>query len=885
MKKWQKWLQSIAACAMGIVTFAGCASGGSNSSLSEGESSSVIEEVDDGIYTVTFDPCTDLKTNKILDQEVEKGSTVNKPFLAPIGDNPNNAEVEGWYTDPEYTDKWNFLTDTVESDMTLYAKWIERYMITYYLGEELETKMFSELIKAGETIPEDRISLSDGYKSKGFFLDPDHTQPYDFSQPVTGNMNIYIDRSDEFYFPAKMIAERFTPVAAGGGKGGAEAGTLEYVADESLADGDDSYTKVNFGYVPEDVAADPHINLTSVKVDITSSQKVKIRMKNMGPSESLRFYYVIRHENDDPIYMPYYNEVCTYTYKFPEEQRNMTADDEWLELVLDFAGGTPDHSGIVNGESLWGNASYLNQLRIQSTCSTPDKNNLNNEFWIQSIEGVKDDTYVGTSNTPEVQNLLKADDAAEVQKAADAQSDVVGWVFPKDNKDVNGTVDFYDKTNGLMAAAEYRAVGKKIILSVSNLGKDDDGKTQYEDISLDDMTLLKFRLRNYGYATSFKVKYYNMKGRSSEMEVKISSRDSEVKEYTLNMFGATNWTGMLKSIEITYDSVGIDNAILFESVSFGEYVPVEFPGFNFDDKHCFGATSIENVINVEYNQVQRGTTINVIDAANAVIQRTYTGLYTNKGYKYMTLNYASVEGITAVNVALTVDGEETTYEFPVSAEDIKPVSVLLTKHGNVQKVKITFVGTGEIVINNVRFETGAGDAMDFSKKGTVDMLVSDWGLCANYDSSTNSTIYTQEGTPAVIKYYYGYAFDKLGKGDGNISLEGKSKIVVVYQNTGAATALNVAIGVTPKTEDDSWKKVHTETDTVGGGALAYQMLQGNMGTNEWACAEYDLFSGSRNGDKTMNAENVAEYALTIFMMQFTNPNYNGSIKIRSIAII
>lgn len=878
MKKWQKWLQSVAACAMGLVTFAGCAVGGNGGSV-ESESSSVIEEVDDGIYTVKFEACTDLKTNKILDQEVEKGGTLNKPFLAPIGDNPNNAEVEGWYTDPEYTDKWNFLIDTVEGDMTLYAKWTERYTVTYYLGDEIETKMFSELIKAGETIPEDRKSLSDGYRSTGFYLDPDHTQPYDFSQPVTGNLNIYINRSEEFYFTAKMVAERFTPVAAGAGAGGAEAGNLEYVADENLADGDDSYAKVNFGYAPEGVAADPHINLSAVKVDITSSQKIKIRMKNMGPSETMRLYYVVRYENDESVYLPYYNEVCTYTYRFTEEERNMKADDEWLELVLDLAAGTPDHSGIVNGESLWGNASYLNQLRLQSTCHTPDKNNLNNEFWIQSIEGVKDSTHVSSANSPEVQNMLQNDDAAAVQQAADAQADVDGWVFPKDNKAVTGTVDQYEKTNGLLVSAKYRAKGAKVILTAS---KD-------ETIDLNTLTTLKLRLRNYGYATSFKLKYYvqNNKNvtRSHEMDVVITSRDTATKEYTLNMFGATNWEGTLKSIEITYDSVGVDNVILFESVIIDDYIPIYIPGFNFNDMYSFGATSSEGIMEVAYNAVDKGTTINVLDAENAVINHTYTGAYTNKGYKYMTLNYVMKEaGITAVKAALTVDGEETTYEFPVSAEDNAPVSVVLTKTGNVEKVKITFVGTGSITIQDIRF--GVDDySMDFSKVGTKDMLLADWGSTTSFDGNSNSTVYAQNGGSATMKFYFGVAFNTANKGLGCVPLEGKSKIIVVYQNSSEATALSMAIGITEKTEDDSWKKAHTEAGTLGGGTLAYQMLQGNMGETEWACAEFDLFSGHLNGNQLLNADNAADYALTVFMMNFTNPNYNGSIKVRSIVFI
>ncbi|MFC4598067.1 leucine-rich repeat protein [Cohnella hongkongensis] len=45
--------------------------------------------------------------------------------LAPKPEEPARAEYAfvGWYTDPEYTDSWDYDNDTVTEDMTLYAKW------------------------------------------------------------------------------------------------------------------------------------------------------------------------------------------------------------------------------------------------------------------------------------------------------------------------------------------------------------------------------------------------------------------------------------------------------------------------------------------------------------------------------------------------------------------------------------------------------------------------------------------------------------------------------------------------------------------------------------------------------------------------------------------
>jgi len=69
-----------------------------------------------GVYTVTYD--SNGGTN-VGQQSVLYGGTVSAPT------DPINAGfyVEGWYKEQALTNKWNFATDTVTSDITLYAKW------------------------------------------------------------------------------------------------------------------------------------------------------------------------------------------------------------------------------------------------------------------------------------------------------------------------------------------------------------------------------------------------------------------------------------------------------------------------------------------------------------------------------------------------------------------------------------------------------------------------------------------------------------------------------------------------------------------------------------------------------------------------------------------
>lgn len=69
-------------------------------------------------YEVTFDS---MGGSQVPSQQVLAGNPVRRP------DAPTREDYtfSGWYQDSEYTDLWDFDTDRVEADMTLYARWDE----------------------------------------------------------------------------------------------------------------------------------------------------------------------------------------------------------------------------------------------------------------------------------------------------------------------------------------------------------------------------------------------------------------------------------------------------------------------------------------------------------------------------------------------------------------------------------------------------------------------------------------------------------------------------------------------------------------------------------------------------------------------------------------
>ena len=76
-------------------------------------------------FTVSFNMAGGSGT--IASNTVKKGQPVSKPS------NPSRTgyRFDGWYTDDKYTTAWDFTKGKVISDITLYAKWVRTYKLTF----------------------------------------------------------------------------------------------------------------------------------------------------------------------------------------------------------------------------------------------------------------------------------------------------------------------------------------------------------------------------------------------------------------------------------------------------------------------------------------------------------------------------------------------------------------------------------------------------------------------------------------------------------------------------------------------------------------------------------------------------------------------------------
>ena len=136
--------------------------------------------------TVTFDS---KGGSEVAPSTVNKGDKLAKPA------NPTkeNCSFLGWYKDAACTSPWEFASDVVNENITLYAGWSNPgeavYTVTFDTdgGNEMEPASVKGNEKAIK--PADPVKL--GFDFEAWYSDPEKQAAYDFETPVTGDMTLY----------------------------------------------------------------------------------------------------------------------------------------------------------------------------------------------------------------------------------------------------------------------------------------------------------------------------------------------------------------------------------------------------------------------------------------------------------------------------------------------------------------------------------------------------------------------------------------------------------------------------------------------------------------------------------------------------------------------
>ena len=184
-----------------------------NGSITGGEFTGTVINGEDGtiaegvsipnlIFIVTFDN-EGTKTTETF----AKGGNLT----APTTQTKEGYRFDGWYYDNNGSEaKWNFDTDTVTRAMTLKAKWVQTYTVTF------ETSGGSAVgpvtVDAGSTVTKPADPARSGYAFDGWYTENTYENPYDFHAAVTGSLTLYakwnaIVYSDPTYAVSAPTAE------------------------------------------------------------------------------------------------------------------------------------------------------------------------------------------------------------------------------------------------------------------------------------------------------------------------------------------------------------------------------------------------------------------------------------------------------------------------------------------------------------------------------------------------------------------------------------------------------------------------------------------------------------------------------------------------------
>ena len=120
---------------------------------------------------------------------VNKGERLMKPT------DPTKEDYSflGWYKDAACTDAWEFSTDIVNGDITLYARWSNPgetvYTVTFDTdgGNEMEPAS----VKANEKVIRPANPVKNDFEFRGWYSDTDRQIVYDFESSVTADIALY----------------------------------------------------------------------------------------------------------------------------------------------------------------------------------------------------------------------------------------------------------------------------------------------------------------------------------------------------------------------------------------------------------------------------------------------------------------------------------------------------------------------------------------------------------------------------------------------------------------------------------------------------------------------------------------------------------------------
>ncbi|MDR2418435.1 MAG: leucine-rich repeat protein [Treponema sp.] len=139
------------------------------------------------VHTVTF--YADGGLPEPGTQEAAHGATINEP--PAMTHTYDGYAFTGWYTDTDRTTAWDFATDTVTGNLTLYAKWeLKQYTVTFDTSGG--SPVPPQTVGRGNRVTRPENNPTNGFYSfRAWFTDPEWIGYFDFYSGITEDATVY----------------------------------------------------------------------------------------------------------------------------------------------------------------------------------------------------------------------------------------------------------------------------------------------------------------------------------------------------------------------------------------------------------------------------------------------------------------------------------------------------------------------------------------------------------------------------------------------------------------------------------------------------------------------------------------------------------------------
>ena len=218
-------------------------------------------------YTVRFET---FGGSEYAPVTVEAGGLIEEPMMPVNG----NKSFEGWYCDEACTRPFDF-SAPIRKDTTVYAKWLTRYNVNYYYNGEILQRR-----KVAEGSAAERITyLSGSLEVTDWYTEADLLRKYDFTEPVTGDLNLYAFAriKTKWEFPADINVGTGWIIQADTTD---RAGSITALEDGMRVDFDDPS------------AWDTYLRSPELSIpNLSDYKRIVIRYKNLSAQKNLKVYF------------------------------------------------------------------------------------------------------------------------------------------------------------------------------------------------------------------------------------------------------------------------------------------------------------------------------------------------------------------------------------------------------------------------------------------------------------------------------------------------------------------------------------------------------------------------------------------------------------------